>query len=450
MGTAYGSDLTFTTLSLGAPTVTTTAVSSLTKTSLMTGGNVTFGGLAAVTERGVCVSTAANPTTADTHTHDGVGTGAFTSSLTGLTPATTYHIQAYATNTAGTAYGNDIWFQTLGGSKSDFNADGQSDILWRNMTTGENAVWFMGYTITGISNLQMTGLQKMFPGPVQETGDLFKGKPGIVYLDPREGTENANPTTPPAISREPMGARGLDTKPSTSFSPFQGGITILGLTRTSVIFLLSLTDLNWALAGTGDFNGDGWPDLVWRNTVTGENGIWYIVNGTRSGAEYMPSVLDLNWKIVGTGDFNRDKKPDIVWRNSATGENYIWFMNGAARIGGDTPPSVTDQNWTIVGTGDFNGDGKPDFLWHNVVTGENYIWFMDGATRIGGDSPPMVSDVNWQIGGVDDFNGDGFPDILWRNYVSGENGIWYMNGALRIGTEYVPTIADLAWKIVNR
>ena len=95
------------------PTVTTTAVSSLGPTSASSGGNVTSDAGDAVTARGVCWSTSVNPTTADSKTIDGSGTGAFTSTLTGLTPNTPYHVRAYATNGEGTGYGGDLTFTTL-------------------------------------------------------------------------------------------------------------------------------------------------------------------------------------------------------------------------------------------------------------------------------------------------------------------------------------------------
>ena len=109
-GTTNGADNTFTT---GAPTVTTDAVSAITATTASSGGNVTADGGASVTARGACWSTSANPTTADNTTADGTGMGAFTSSITGLSPGTTYHIRAYATNSAGTSYGSDESFTTL-------------------------------------------------------------------------------------------------------------------------------------------------------------------------------------------------------------------------------------------------------------------------------------------------------------------------------------------------
>lgn len=110
-GTNYGTEVTFKTLAtLG--TLTTTAISAITSTTATCGGNVTSDGGASVTARGVCWSTNQNPTTADSKTTDGTGTGAFTSSLTGLTAGTTYYVKAYATNAAGTAYGNQVSINT--------------------------------------------------------------------------------------------------------------------------------------------------------------------------------------------------------------------------------------------------------------------------------------------------------------------------------------------------
>jgi Protein of unknown function (DUF1566) len=94
------------------PTVTTTAVTDITQTTATSGGNVTTEGSATVTVRGVCWSTAASPTIAGSHTNDGSGTGVFVSSLTGLTAVPLYYVRAYATNSYGTSYGNQVIFST--------------------------------------------------------------------------------------------------------------------------------------------------------------------------------------------------------------------------------------------------------------------------------------------------------------------------------------------------
>lgn len=96
-----------------APVVTTEAAREITQTTAVTGGNVTSDGGGAVTTRGVCWSRATAPSLADDHTSDGTGTGSFASDLTNLAPNTTYHARAYATNVAGTGWGNEVTFATL-------------------------------------------------------------------------------------------------------------------------------------------------------------------------------------------------------------------------------------------------------------------------------------------------------------------------------------------------
>ena len=112
VGTVYGEDVTFTTLL--TPTVTTQAVTNITTTTATGNGTVTVLGSSNPSQHGVVWSTSLNPTIADSKTTDGPVTlaGAFTSAITGLTPGTLYHVRAYATNDAGTSYGNDVTFTT--------------------------------------------------------------------------------------------------------------------------------------------------------------------------------------------------------------------------------------------------------------------------------------------------------------------------------------------------
>lgn len=121
-GTGYGPEVPFTTL-IDLPLVTTTAVTGITKVAAVSGGNVSYDGGGTVTARGLAWGTSANPTTAGTIIDGGTGTGAFVSNLTGLTLFTTYHVRAYATNSAGTAYGSDIQFTTLANTRT-WNAPG--------------------------------------------------------------------------------------------------------------------------------------------------------------------------------------------------------------------------------------------------------------------------------------------------------------------------------------
>lgn len=101
--------------SIQTPTVITSDISNVTSNSAICGGEVTNDGGAIVTERGICWSTNANPTISDSHVAAGSGIGSFSTAVSGLQANTTYHVRAYATNEAGTAYGLDKEFTTLSG-----------------------------------------------------------------------------------------------------------------------------------------------------------------------------------------------------------------------------------------------------------------------------------------------------------------------------------------------
>ncbi len=100
--------------SFSAPFVSTSRITDITDTTAISGGNITSDCGAAITSRGVCWSTNARPTTADSKTADGADIGPYISNITDLSAGTTYHIRAYATNSAGTGYGEDITFSTWG------------------------------------------------------------------------------------------------------------------------------------------------------------------------------------------------------------------------------------------------------------------------------------------------------------------------------------------------
>ena len=137
-GTAYGAEVSFnTTAAAVIPTVSTTTGSSITQTTASSGGDVTSDGGASVTARGVCWSTSQNPTISDSKTTDGSGTGTFSSSISGLSASTLYYVRAYATNSVGTAYGNEINFTTSSGGSTVTDIDGNT---YNTVTIGTQ-VW---------------------------------------------------------------------------------------------------------------------------------------------------------------------------------------------------------------------------------------------------------------------------------------------------------------------
>lgn len=168
-GTGYGQQLTFTTLfEPEVPTVATAAVTEITYNTATSGGNVTDNGGSNVTARGVVWSTFVNPTIENNNgfTSDGAGLGTFVSYLNGLSPETPYFVRAYATSSAGTAYGNQQQFTTAFGCGISTVTDIDGNIY--NTVLIGNQCWIA-------ENLEVTkynnGMSIDYPGEDVEAWD---------------------------------------------------------------------------------------------------------------------------------------------------------------------------------------------------------------------------------------------------------------------------------------
>jgi hypothetical protein len=235
---------------------------------------------------------------------------------------------------------------------------------------------------------------------------------------------------------------------------FMNGVSLIGGTFTNPAVL---ADPRWQIVGTNDFNRDGRTDLLWRHTTTGDNVVWFM-NGVDlvSGTFTTPAALaDVRWRMVGTGDFDRDALPDILWRHDFSGENVLWSMNGTVLVSGTflTPSALTDVRWKMAGVGDFDQDGREDILWHHETSGQAVLWYMNGTVLVSGTflTPNGLPDTRWRMVAVGDYNADQRPDIVWRHQSSGQNVVWFMNGAvMSSGTLTNPsTLPDTDWKLVG-
>jgi subtilisin-like proprotein convertase family protein len=262
--------------------------------------------------------------------------------------------------------------------KGDFNLDVHTDLLWRHDTSGENVLWYM-------------------EGATLYTGEL---------------------TNPPV-----------------------------------------LTDVRWKMVGTHDFNGDGRTDILWRHTTSGENVLWFMDRNTMlSGTFTNPAALaDVNWQMTGTGDFNGDGRPDILWQHDVSAQNVVWFMNGNTLMSGTfTNPPAPPTAWKTVGTGYFDPGEQLDIVrWHQQF-GFLAVWFMNGVNLVTSEltTPAGVADIAWRPVATGDYNRDRRVDIVWRHDTSGQIAVWYMGGPR--GTTLLggvltdpPVLADTRWKIVG-
>ncbi len=247
-----------------------------------------------------------------------------------------------------------------------FNGDGFGDVLWRNKVSGQVMIWLMnGNTIASQGSPATIGdLNWEIKGVGDFDGD---GKTDILWQNKVSG---------------------------------QVIIWLMnGATLASQGSPATIGDLNWEIKGVGDFNRDGKADILWKNKVSGQVYVW-LMNGTAIASQSSPATIgdsDQNWEVKGVGDFNGDGFDDILWKNKATGQVFIWLMNSTAIASQGSPGSVSDLNWEIRGVGDYNGDGKVDILWRNKATGQVYIWLMNGTTATSQGSPATISDLNWDI-----------------------------------------------------
>lgn len=404
-GTGYGNDVQFTTL-VTVPTLTTSIVTSITQTTAVSGGNITSDGGGAVTAYGTCWATTANPTTAGSHTTDGTGTGIFSSNLTGLVPGNTYHVRAYATNSAGTAYGNDLSFTTAvalptlttaaitsitqttatsGGTITD-NGGGTittSGICWAitaNPTTANSKT--TDGTPTGSFTSNMTGLTS---GTTYHVRAYATNGAGTAYGNDVQFT--TNPAALPTLTTVAISSIGATSAVSGGniSSDGNGNITAKGVC--------------WGTTSGPDITGsktiDGTGSGSYTSTMTGLTAgtIYYVrAYATNSAGTSYGNELSFT-TIVADADGNTYTTVTIgtqVW----LGQNLktTKFSNGDPI---PTTPSLTT---------DISGETSPIFQWPdndpsmNDVSstyGRLYTWYAAADSR-------NVCPAGWRVPSVND------------------------------------------------
>ncbi len=172
------------------PTLTTLDITDITPTSAKSGGDITDTGGADITAKGVCWSTSQNPTILDFATNQGNNPSNYTSNITGLTANATYYVRAYATNSKGTAYGNELSFvaeNIFPGEK--IAVEGGTFTMGSPSGTGyvnekpEHSVILSGFSI---SKYEITNAQ--YATFMNDIGATINGSfNGVEYLDMDDG-----------------------------------------------------------------------------------------------------------------------------------------------------------------------------------------------------------------------------------------------------------------------
>jgi len=231
-------------------------------------------------------------------------------------------------------------FNALG----DWSGDGLPDMLWRDPSTGRNAVLFLaGPERIGLAFLPDAPVDWNMTAAADFNGD---GNMDMLWRNSRSG------------------ACVISYFEGTAFKGIRG---------------LKLQPLPWEVSGTGDMDADGFPDILWRDPSTGRNEVWYMNDFRQTGTDSLPEA-PLPWQIIGADDIDNDGLVDLLARNPLTGQNAVGFMNAGALNRILLLPAA-DPAWEFCGSMDLDRDGNVDLLWCDPSAGKNEVWYMDGVGR---------------------------------------------------------------------
>jgi uncharacterized protein (TIGR02145 family) len=382
--TVYGEEINFTTVAASVPTITTATITAVTEISATSGGNITSDGGAAVTARGVCWNITTNPTTNNSKSTDGTGTGSFASTLTGLTPGTTYYVRAYATNSEGTAYGNQLSFSTTAASLPSLTTTAITGITQTTATSGGDitsnggaAVTASGVcwstsvnpvatgshttdgTATGIFTSSITGLTANTTYYVRA---YATNSIGTAYGNEISFTTNATTTVVPTLTTTTASSITQTTATSGGNITSNGGATV---TVSGVCWNTSVNPVV-----TGSHTTDGTATGAYTSSITGltANTTYYVrAYATNSiGTAYGNEIsFTTNSTTTVVPTLTTTATSSITQTSATSGGNIT--NNGGATVTASGVCWSTSAN--PVATGSHTTDGTPAGIFTSSITG---------------------------------------------------------------------------------
>ncbi|MFN7952724.1 MAG: choice-of-anchor D domain-containing protein [bacterium] len=260
------------------------------------------------------------------------------------------------------------------GANSDFDGDGNADIAWQNLATGELLMWWM-------DGPQRLSQHAFSPDKVPGAGWRVVGAADF-NRDGRADVLLQN------------------TKTGALRQWFMKGNAKIGEANVTPSWV---NDPALRVVGVGDFNGDGKPDVLRQGSGKMALNVVYL-NGAvaTSQASVNPDKsASSKAQAVAAPDLDGDGKADILV--DLKGELSVWFMNGVTRVGTATlvPGHSTSNKHHVVAAADYDGDGKVDLLFQNKKDGRLELWLMNGIQRVTTvvPSPNKEVSVDWVVAG---------------------------------------------------
>ena len=228
---------------------------------------------------------------------------------------------------------------------------------------------------------------------------------------------------------------GSDNSYEVDVSASDGTLFDLQAITVYVTGTIGHDDGAWQTQGTGDFDGDGDNDILWRHR-DGAVATWEMENGQRVG-DHEIAFASTRWEILTTGDFDGDGDGDILWRHR-DGAVVAWEMEDGQYVTNHNLASASSA-WRVEAVADFDGDGDGDILWRHR-DGLVVNWEMEDGDYVTNHNLAAASN-NWQVDGTGDFDRDGDADILW-SHRDGAVVTWEMQSGDYVATRNMAVAVD--------